>query len=47
MTPAEEPAAASDSELGDFAARTQDFWGNWNDAYAAAGDDLYARGCGW
>lgn len=40
-------AAASDSELSDFAARTQDFWGTWNDAYAAAGDDLYARGCGW
>lgn len=40
-------AAASDAELADFVDRTQDFWGTWNDAYADAGDDLYARGCGW
>jgi hypothetical protein len=42
-----EKAAATDPELADFAARTQDFWGYWAEAYAAAGDDMFARGCGW
>ena len=40
-------AGASDPEVADFAARTQDFWGYWSETYAAAGDDLYTRGCGW
>ncbi len=40
-------AAADDAELADFAARTQDFWGYWLAAYEEAGDDLFARGCGW
>jgi hypothetical protein len=40
-------AGQSDPELADFAARTQDFWTYWVEAYAAAGDDLFERGCGW
>ncbi|MDP2305704.1 MAG: hypothetical protein Q8P18_06725 [Pseudomonadota bacterium] len=40
-------AAATDPEVADFAARTQDFWGTWTEAYEAAGDDLFERGCGW
>ena len=40
-------AAATDPEVADFAARTQDFWGYWTAAYDAAGDDMFARGCGW
>lgn len=40
-------AGEADPEVADFAARTQDFWGYWADTYADAGDDLYARGCGW
>ncbi len=40
-------AAADDPEVADFAARTQDFWGYWNEAYAAQGEDVFAVGCGW
>ncbi len=40
-------AAATDADVADFVARTQDFWGLWSEAYAAAGDDLFERGCGW
>lgn len=40
-------AGEADPEVADFAARTQDFWGYWSETYDAAGDDLYARGCGW
>lgn len=40
-------AAETDPEVADFAARTQDFWGYWTEAYEAAGDDMFARGCGW
>lgn len=40
-------AGESDPEVADFAARTQDFWGYWSEAYDAAGDDMFARGCGW
>ncbi len=40
-------AGQEDPQLADFAARTQDFWGYWSEAYEAAGDDLFARGCGW
>ena len=39
--------AESDPDVADFAARTQDFWGFWSEAYAAAGADMFARGCGW
>jgi len=45
--PAMTAAAATDPEIADFVARTQDFWGAWLEAYDAAGDDLFARGCGW
>lgn len=40
-------AADEDPEIADFVARTQAFWAAWNEAYEAAGDDLFARGCGW
>lgn len=40
-------AAAEDPDLADFVARTQDFWTYWSEAYQAAGDDLFVRGCGW
>jgi hypothetical protein len=40
-------AGKADPEIADFVARTQDFWTYWLDAYGAAGDDLFARGCGW
>ena len=40
-------AGESDPDVADFAARTQDFWGYWSEAYEAAGDDMFARGCGW
>lgn len=40
-------AGESDADVADFAARTQDFWGYWSEAYEAAGDDMFARGCGW
>ncbi len=40
-------AAADDPEIADFVARTQEFWDYWFAAYGAAGDDLFARGCGF
>jgi len=40
-------AAERDADVADFSARIQDFWGAWSEAYDAAGDDLFARGCGW
>lgn len=40
-------AAAQDADVADFVMRTQDFWTAWSAAYDAAGDDLFARGCGW
>lgn len=40
-------AADRDPEVADFVARTQDFWPMWAATLDAAGDDLYARGCGW
>ena len=40
-------AGESDPDVADFAARTQDFWRYWSEAYDAAGDDMFARGCGW
>ncbi len=45
--PAMTAAAASDPELADFVARTQDFWKLWGQEFRAAGSGLYARGCGW
>jgi hypothetical protein len=38
---------SQDPDVADLAARTQDFWPLWTEEYDAAGDDLYARGCGW
>ena len=40
-------AGETDPEVADFAARTQDFWGYWVEAYTAAGDTLFEQGCGW
>jgi hypothetical protein len=40
-------AAQSDADVAEFVRHAKDFWGTWNETYAAAGDDLYARGCGW
>lgn len=40
-------AAAADPEVADFVTRARDFWETWYAEYQAAGDTLYARGCGW
>ena len=40
-------AAERDPEIADFVSRADYFWPSWFDAYDAAGDDLFARGCGW
>lgn len=40
-------AAAADPDVADFVARARDFYGSWLEAYEAAGDDLFAAGCGW
>ncbi len=40
-------AAAADPEIADFVARAREFWRYWFEEYGAAGDTLYARGCGW
>lgn len=40
-------AGEEDPDVADFARRAQDFWDTWLEAYEAAGDDLYERGCGW
>lgn len=40
-------AARRDPEVADFVARTEDFFGMWLEAYEAAGDDVFAQGCGW
>ena len=40
-------AAAADPDVAEFVRHVDDFWGTWSETYAAAGDDLYARGCGW
>lgn len=39
--------AASDPDVAEFVRHTEDFWATWTETYEAAGDDLYARGCGW
>jgi hypothetical protein len=46
-SPGMREAAAHDPELADFVARTEEFWDHWFRAYDEAGDDLFARGCGW
>jgi len=40
-------AEAADPEVADFAMRARDQWKYWRQELSAAGDDLYARGCGW
>jgi hypothetical protein len=40
-------AAQGDADVAEFVRHAEDFWGTWNETYAAAGDDLYQRGCGW
>ncbi len=40
-------AAARDPEIADFVVRADYFWSSWFEAFDAAGDDLFARGCGW
>lgn len=40
-------AEAADEEVADFAKRARDQWKFWVEEVEAAGDDLYARGCGW
>ncbi len=45
--PALQAAAAQDADVADFVRRTEDFAGTWSDEAAAAGDGLWAAGCGW
>ena len=45
--PAMAAAAETDADVAEFVRHAKDFWGTWNETYVAAGDDLYARGCGW
>ncbi len=40
-------AAASDPEIADFVARTQDFWTFWANENNAAGPNYFSVGCGW
>ena len=40
-------AAQKDAVLADFRTRSFDFYGTWLAEVQAAGDDLWARGCGW
>lgn len=40
-------AAVADEDVAEFVRHAEDFWGTWTETYEAAGDDLYARGCGW
>lgn len=40
-------AAEDDPEIADFATRAEYFWPSWLEEYDKAGDDLFARGCGW
>ena len=40
-------AEATDPDVADFATRARDPWATWAAELKAAGDDLYARGCGW
>ena len=45
--PAMGAAAAADEDVADFARRARDWQAAWAVEYEAAGDDLWARGCGW
>lgn len=40
-------AAEADADVADLVTRMADFAGTWADEAAAAGDDYWARGCGW
>jgi hypothetical protein len=40
-------AAVNDTDLADFIVRARNFEETWAAEYLAAGDDLFARGCGW
>ena len=40
-------ASAADPDVADFAARAADWQAAWVEAFDAAGDDLWQRGCGW
>ncbi len=40
-------AAKSDADLSEFIVRAKDWGPTWLEELKAAGDDLWARGCGW
>jgi hypothetical protein len=40
-------AAKSDPDVADFMVRAKDFWTYWLQESKNAGEDLFARGCGW
>ncbi len=40
-------AAETDPDVADFVVRANDWWATWSAEYEAAGDDYWARGCGW
>ena len=46
-SPAMVAAAAEDPDVADFRNRAFDFYGTWLVELEAAGDDMWARGCGW
>ena len=45
--PEMQAAAATDADVADFAARALDWSATWAAEADAAGEDLWARGCGW
>jgi hypothetical protein len=42
-----EQAALEDGEIADFVYRAKNFWPAWSQALRDAGEDYFARGCGW
>jgi hypothetical protein len=40
-------AAENDPDVADFVYRANNWLETWSEAYAASGDDLWERGCGW
>lgn len=46
-SPAMDVAAAQDPDVADFQTRAKDFYQTWLDEYEAAGNDVFAKGCGW
>ena len=40
-------AVAADGDVADFHGRASDFFATWTAELEAAGDDMWARGCGW